>query len=80
MKKTINLPQAQKQHIVKALQVYKVVLRTLKDEINDHEYKDFDMTCLTAMFKDVDIDIRVELPEELHDGFVHEHGVDFPIY
>lgn len=80
MKKTINLPAEQKQHIVEALQVYKVVLRTLKNDIYGHEYRNFDMTCLTAMFKDPDIDIRVELPEELHDSFVHKHGVDFPIY
>ena len=38
------------------------------------------MTCLLGMFKDTDIDIRVELPEALHDSFVHKHGVDFPIY
>ena len=38
------------------------------------------MTCLIGMFKDTDIDIRVELPEQLHDGFVHKHGVDFPVY
>ena len=82
MKKTVNLPQAQKQIIVDALNVYQTTVRSLISPTENQEliYKDFDMTCLIGMFKDTDIDIRVELPEQLHDGFVHKHGVDFPIY
>jgi|TARA_B110000208_G_C11337270_1_gene272342 hypothetical protein len=82
MKKTVNLPQAQKQIIVDALNVYQTTVRSLISQKEDLYliYKDFDMTCLIGMFKDTDIDIRVELPEQLHDGFVHKHGVDFPVY
>ena len=86
MKKTVNLPQAQKQIIVDALNAYQTTVRSLisprcsPTENQELIYKDFDMTCLIGMFKDTDIDIRVELPEALHDSFVHKHGVDFPIY
>lgn len=83
MKKTVNLPQAQKQIIVDALNAYQTTAKSLISPTTEDQeliYKDFDMTSLIGMFKDTDIDIRVELPEALHDSFVHKHGVDFPIY
>ena len=82
MKKTVNLPKQQKQIIVDALRAYQTTIRSLISPTESQEliHKDFDMTCLIGMFKDINIDIRVELPEALHDGFVHKHGVDFPIY
>ena len=83
MKKTVNLPQAQKQIIVDALNAYQTTAKSLISPTTEDQeliYKDFDMTSLIGIFKDTDIDIRVELPEALHDNFVHQHGVDFPIY
>jgi|TARA_R110002074_G_scaffold384690_1_gene565456 hypothetical protein len=80
MRNTIKLPQAQKDIIVKALQVYQIALRTLEDKTDDQQYTDFDITALTGIFKDPDVDVRLELDEKIHDQFVHRHGVDFPQY
>jgi hypothetical protein len=80
MKNTIKLPQPQKDIIVKALQVYQTALRTLTDKTDDQEYTDFDITALTGMFKDEDVDVRIELDHEIYSSFVHRHGVDFPQY
>lgn len=80
MKNTVKLPQEQKDIIVKALQVYQIALRTLEDKTQNQKYTDFDLTVLTGMFKDDAVEIRIELDQEIHDGFVHRHGVDFPIY
>lgn len=80
MKNTVKLPQEQKDIIVKALQVYQIALRTLEDKTQNQKYTDFDLTVLTGMFKDDEVEIRIELDQEIHDGFVHRHGVDFPIY
>ena len=82
MKKTVNLPQAQKQIIVDALSIYRIAARSLILPTENQELidKSFDMTSLIGIFRDNDIDIRVELPEQLHDDFVHKHGVDFPVY
>jgi len=80
MKNTVKLPQEQKDIIVKALQVYQTALRTLEDKTQNQKYTDFDLTFLTGMFKDDEVEIRIELDKEIHDGFVHRHGVDFPIY
>jgi len=80
MKNTIKLPQTQKDIVVKALQVYQNALRTLEDKTNNQEYTYFDITVLTAMFKDSDVDLRIELKEEVRDSFAHRHGVDFPMY
>ena len=80
MRNTVKLPQPQMDIIVKALQVYQTALRTLEDKTEDQEYTDFDITALTGMFKDSDVDVRIELDEEVHNSFVHRHGVDFPMY
>ena len=83
MKRTVNIPKEQKQIIVDALKSYQATAKSLISPTTEDQeliYKDFDMTSLIGMFKDTDIDIRVELPEALHDSFVHKHGVDFPIY
>ena len=81
MKNTIKLPHTQKDIIVKALQTYQAALRTLTHtEVWDQEYTYFDITTLTAMFKDEDVDVRIELDQEIHDSFAHRHGVDFPQY
>jgi len=80
MKNTIKLPQPQKDIIVRALQTYQAALRTLTDKTDDQKYTDFDITALTGMFKDEDVDVRIELDQEIHDSFVHRHGVDFPQY
>ena len=88
MKNTIKLPQSQQDIIVKALQAYQATLRTLTDdqllylydEDYDVEYTDFDITTLTKMFEDKDVDVRIELDQEIHDSFAHRHGVDFPEY
>ena len=80
MKNTIKLPRTQKDIIVKALQTYQTALRTLTDKTDDQHYTDFDITGMTAMFKDEDVDVRIELDQEIHDSFAHRHGVDFPQY
>ena len=80
MRNTIKLPKSQKDIIVKSLQVYQSVLRTLKDKTDDQEYTDFDITCLTGIFSDKLIDVKIELDEEVLSTFVHRHGVDFPHY
>ncbi len=80
MKNTIKLPQPQKDIIVKALQTYQIALRTYLSHKVDQEYTDFDITTLTGMFKDEDVDVRIELDQEIHDSFAHRHGVDFPEY
>jgi len=80
MRNTINLPQSQRDIIVKALKVYQTALRTLEDKTDYQEHTDFDITALTGMFKDSDVDLRIELDEEVHNSFVHRHGVDFPMY
>ena len=80
MKNTIKLPQPQKDTIVKALQAYQAALRTLTDKTDDQHYTYFDINALAGMFKDEDVDVRIELDEEIHDSFAHRHGVDFPEY
>ena len=80
MRNTIKLPKSQKDIIVKSLQVYQSVLRTLKDKTDDQEYTVFDITCLTGIFSDKLIDVKIELDEEVLSTFVHRHGVDFPHY
>jgi hypothetical protein len=80
MRNTIKLPKSQKDIIVKSLQVYQSVLRTLKDKTDDQEYTVFDITCLTGIFSDKLIDVKIELDEEVLSTFVHRHGVDFPQY
>ena len=80
MRNTIKLPKSQKDIIVKSLQVYQSVLRTLKDKTDDQEYTDFDITCLTGIFSDKLIDVKIELDEEVLSTFAHRHGVDFPHY
>ena len=80
MRNTIKLPKSQKDIIVKSLQVYQSVLRTLKDKTDDQEYTDFDITCLTGIFSDKLIDVKIELDEEVLSTFAHRHGVDFPYY
>jgi len=88
MKNTIKLPQSQQDIIVKALQAYQATLRTLTDdqllylydEDYDVEYTDFDITTLTKMFEDKDVDVRIELDQEVHDSFAIRNGVDFPEY
>jgi len=80
MRNTINLPQSQRDIIVKALKVYQTALRMLEDKTDNQEYTDFDITALTGMFKDSDVDLRIELDEDVHNSFVHRHGVDFPMY
>lgn len=85
MKNTVKLPQSQQDIIVKALKAYQATLRTLTDKTGNQlpyliEYIDFDVTTLTKMFKDKDIDVRIELDQEIHDSFAHRHGVDFPQY
>ena len=80
IRNTVKLPQSQKDIIVKSLQVYQSVLRTLKDKTDDQEYTVFDITCLTGIFSDKLIDVKIELDEEVLSTFVHRHGVDFPQY
>ena len=91
MKNTIKLPHTQKDIIVKALQAYQATLRTLTDKTDDQslylydedydiEYTDFDITTLTKMFEDNDVDVRIELDQEVHDSFAIRNGVDFPEY
>ena len=80
MKNTIKLPHTQKDIIVKALKTYQTALRTLTDKTDDQNYTDFDITGMTAMFKDIDVDVRIELDQEVHDSFAIRNGVDFPEY
>tara|TARA_R110000824_G_scaffold16251_1_gene67554 strand:- start:626 stop:892 length:267 start_codon:yes stop_codon:yes gene_type:complete len=87
MKNTIKLPQSQQDIIVKALQTYQIALKTnlapyfnRKIRLEHQEYAEFDLYALTGMFKDKDVDVRIELDQEIHDSFAHRHGVDFPQY
>ena len=80
MKNTIKLPRTQKDIIIKALQTYQTALRTLTDKTDDQNYTCFDITGMTAMFKDIDVDVRIELDQEVHDSFAIRNGVDFPRY
>tara|TARA_R110002153_G_scaffold125291_1_gene272262 strand:+ start:73 stop:330 length:258 start_codon:yes stop_codon:yes gene_type:complete len=80
MRNTIKLPKSQKDIIVKSLQVYQSVLRTLKDKTDDQEYTVFDITCLLGMFRDEVVDVKIELDEEILNTFSLRHGVDFPQY
>lgn len=80
MKNTIKLPQSQQDIIVKALQAYQAALRTLTDKTDDQEYTYFDINALAGMFKDEDVDVRIELDQEIHDSFARRHGIDFPQY
>ena len=66
MRNTVKLPQTQKDIIVKALKVYQTALRTVEDMRVDQEYTDFDITTLTGIFKDSDVDVRIELDEDIH--------------
>ena len=48
------------------------------DDING---KHFDLQGLIGMFKDKEIEIRIEMDEKVHNSFIHRgHNVDFPIY
>ena len=84
MKVTVNLPREQKDIIVDALKVYQEAIRKISagsDFQNEHlNYTDFDIIGLSGIFSDMGVDIRVEMTEEVHDKFVHNHGVDFPEY
>ncbi|MDB9800915.1 hypothetical protein OAB94_00895 [Flavobacteriaceae bacterium] len=82
MKNTVKLPQPQKDIIVAALRHYQDGLRNFIVDASDQHliYTDFDITALTGIFKDSDVDVRLELDKKVHDEFVHRHGVDFPIY
>jgi len=78
MKNTIKLPQSQQDIIVKALQAYQFAESQVLN--HDQHYTWFDITALIGMFKDKDVDVRIELDQEIHDSFAHRHGVDFPEY
>ena len=82
MRYTIKLPQDQQDIVVDALKIYKQTIESLcptnDDAIND---KHWDLQGLIGMFKDKEIEIRIEMNEEIHDSFIHRgHNVDFPIY
>ena len=81
MKYTGELPQSQQDIIVESLRVYKEFLDTLpnKDRL-DINFRNFDVTTLIAMFKDMKVNISYELDKEIFDNFVFRNGVDFPIY
>jgi len=80
MKHTLKLPQSQQDIVAKALKVYQTSLETLGDEISDNiGYTIFDIYSLIGIFKDTDIELRVELDEETLKDF-HKHGADFPEY
>ena len=81
MKHTLKLPQSQQDIIVQALKVYQASLETLGDEISDNiGYTIFDIYSLIGIFKDTDIELRVELDEETLENFANSQGVDFPEY
>ena len=82
MRYTIKLPQDQQDIVVDALKTYQKAIESLcpidDDNIND---KHFDLQGLIGMFKDKEIEIRIEMDEKVHNSFVHRgHNVDFPIY
>lgn len=82
MKYTIKLPQHQQDIVVDALRIYKETIESLcptnDDDING---KHFDLQGLIGIFKDKEIEIRIEINEEIHKRFIHRgHNVDFPIY
>jgi len=80
MKHTLKLPQSQQDIVAKALKVYQTSLETLGDEISDNiGYTIFDIYSLIGIFKDTDIELRVELDEETLESFT-KHGADFPEY
>tara|TARA_R100001460_G_scaffold102948_1_gene147879 strand:+ start:464 stop:715 length:252 start_codon:yes stop_codon:yes gene_type:complete len=82
MKYTIKLPQDQQDIVVDALRIYKETIESLCP-INDDNIncKHFDLQGLIGMFKDKEVEIRIEMDEKIHNSFVHRgHNVDFPIY
>lgn len=82
MRYTIKLPQDQQDIVVDALKIYKETIDSLCPTYDDNiNYKHFDLQGLIGMFKDKEIEIRIEMNEEVHNSFVHRgHNVDFPIY
>ena len=82
MKQKVTLPQEQQDIIVAALKHYQDALRRIINEDSDEDmrYLDFDLTQLTGIFKDHDIQVDLEMSEDTHDSFCSNHGVDFPIY
>jgi hypothetical protein len=81
MKHTLKLPQSQQDIIVQALKVYQTSLETLGDEISDNiGYQIFDIYSLIGIFKDTNVELRVELDKETLENFVTLQGVDFPEY
>lgn len=82
MKYTIKLPQDQQDIVVDALKTYQKAIESLCPTGNeDILYKHFDLYSLIGMFKDKEIEIRIEMDEKVHNSFIHRgHNVDFPIY
>ena len=83
MKVTVNLPREQKDIIAAALKVYQEAIRKISVGADDNEhlsYTDFDIIGLLGIFTDKGVDVRVEMTEDVHGKFVHNHGVDFPEY
>jgi len=82
MKYTIKLPQDQQDIVVDALETYQKAIESLCPTENETiSNTQFDLYSLIGMFKDKEIEIRIEMDEEIHNSFVHRgHNVDFPIY
>tara|TARA_R110002073_G_scaffold305071_2_gene473873 strand:- start:229 stop:480 length:252 start_codon:yes stop_codon:yes gene_type:complete len=82
MRYTIKLPQDQQDIVVEALKTYQKAIESLCPTDDDTILnKQFDLYGLIGMFKDKEIEIRIEMDYSVHNSFIHRgHNVDFPIY
>ena len=82
MRYTIKLPQDQQDIVIDALKTYQKAIESLcpTDDATISN-KQYDLCGLIGIFKDKEIDIRIEMDEEIHNSFIQRgHNVDFPIY
>jgi len=81
MKYLINIPKDQKDIVVDALETYIKAIGSVahyNDEVNGIH---FDLLGLIGIFKDAEVDIRIEVGENVYNSFISRgHNVDFPLY
>ena len=73
MNYTVNLPYSQRELLVRILTAISVLKL-------DDLHADFDVTTLIAIFKDPQVDVRIELEDSTYNEFASRNGVDFPEY
>ena len=78
LKVSQEIPQGQKEILIEALNIMESVLKTLKSDNVNLEYKLFDILTLKAMLNKTEL--VVNLPFEVYERFTSINGVDFPNY